>query len=949
MEYGMLGVRNSKAAIEAVLGNVPFRFHPLAWAAIVASGWVFSANSAVAACAPDSSAKSSSDCAVPELPQQAAVANGEVAPTGASATMPTSNVPSAEAPQEVEFNPAFFTGNVADLSRYTRGNPVAPGVYPLELFINGKKRGRFDVLFQAVPGSDIAAPCFTTSSLDRAGVDTERVLERLKEAEKSDFDDTNASLRCIPLADAVPGSVASFNTADLQLDLSIPQIELRKEAAGYVDPSRWDNGINAGFVQYSLASYTTHQNSGAGDFSSAYLGLQSGINVNGWRFRQWSTASWQNRGSGTHWQSVALFAQHDVTALKSQLTIGDSSTSGDVFDSFNVRGVQLSSDDRMLPDSMRSYAPVVRGVADTNARVTVRQNNIIVAETSVPPGPFELNDLPATGYGGDLRVTITEADGRQRTFLVPFASVPQLLRPGVSRFNLTTGVYRDTVLNNHPWVAQAVYQRGLTNLLTGYTGAQFSEGYWAALVGVALNTPAGAFALDVTTSGTNIPGVSGGRPGYSTRISYSKLLPGPNTNFSVAAYRYSTARFYSLHDAIYARYDPRDTSGQHDYRTRSRLQLNINQPIGESSSVYIAGSSQNYWGASKGYDLQYQVGFNSLYKRLSYSLYAQRSRLQNSQLSTQVGLNLTIPLGKVDSNEHHTFDYLTTNLSRSSNGDSTIQATASGNTTGATPISYGVNASRIVSGENRSVSTGGYAIYRAPFGTYNGNASISNQTRQAAFNADGAVVIHSGGVTLSPPLGQAFALVEAKGANGGRIINGQGARIDANGYAVVSSLTPYRVNTVALDPSDVPLDIELGNTSEEIVPRANSLVKVKIATTQGTPIFAEVSDREGKAMPMGTELFDESEKAVGIVGQGGLAYLRGLEHEGKLLARWGNGAAQHCVMPYTVPDDDNADSSQHVGIVARIKLSCDPTLIWSPPAKSVAQRSAGAALVSSLR
>ncbi|MEX3636224.1 fimbria/pilus outer membrane usher protein [Paraburkholderia sp. BR14320] len=853
-----------------------------------------------------------------------------------------------EAPQEVEFNPAFFTGNVADLSRYTRGNPVAPGVYPVELLVNGKKRGRFDVVFQAVPDSDIARPCFTISSMDRAGIDTERVIQRLKEAGKADVDDTDASSQCVPLAEAVPGSLASLNTADLQLDLSIPQIELRKEAAGYVDPSRWDNGINAGFVQYSLASYTTHQNNGRGDFSSAYLGLQSGFNVNGWRIRQWATASLQNRSPDAHWQSVALFAQHDVTALKSQLTIGDSSTSGDVFDSFNVRGVQLSSDDRMLPDSMRSYAPVVRGVADTNARIIVRQNNIIVAETSVPPGPFELSDLPATGYGGDLQVTIAESDGRQRTFLVPFASVPQLLRPGVSRFNLTTGVYRDTVLDSHPWVAQAVYQRGLTNLWTGYTGAQFAEGYWAGLVGVALNTPLGAFAFDITAAGTNIPGASGGRPGYSTRISYSKLLPGPNTNFSVAAYRYSTARFYSLRDAMYARYGSRDM-GQYDYRTRSRLQLNINQPIGESSSFYIAGSSQNYWGASKGYDLQYQVGFNSAYKRVSYSLYAQRTRLQNSKISTQVGLNLTIPLGKVDSNEHRMFDYLTTNVARSSNGDRTIQATASGNTTGATPINYGVNASRIVAGDNRTVSAGGYAMYRAPFGTYNLNASISNQTRQAAFNADGAVVIHSGGVTLSPPLGQAFALVEAKGAEGGRIINGQGARIDGHGYAVVSSLTPYRVNTVALDPSDVPLDVELGNTSEEVVPRANSLVKVKIATTQGTPIFAEVMDREGKAMPMGAELFNESEKSVGIVGQGGLAYLRGLEHEGKLLVRWGNRAAEQCVMPYTVPDDDKAQGSHHAGIVARIKLSCDPALVWSAPAKPVARRPAGAALVSSLR
>ncbi|MGO4610516.1 fimbria/pilus outer membrane usher protein, partial [Variovorax sp. 2RAF20] len=99
------------------------------------------------------------------------------------------------------------------------------------------------------------------------------------------------------------------------------------------------------------------------------------------------------------------------------LTLGDSFTTGEVFDSFSVRGVQVSSEDRMLPDSMRAYAPIVRGVAESNARVIVRQNNDILYETSVPPGPFELADLPAIGYGGDLRVTVEEADGRRQTFL----------------------------------------------------------------------------------------------------------------------------------------------------------------------------------------------------------------------------------------------------------------------------------------------------------------------------------------------------------------------------------------------------------------------------------------------------------------------------------------------------------------------------------------------------
>ncbi|QKM55344.1 Outer membrane usher protein HtrE [Burkholderia glumae] len=922
---------------------------PLARAAVLAFGCcVWHPDAIAAGCSSDGSG--SGDCAAsaafrsPGAPESA----GETSSPGARAARgieppaaikyaATADKPGQVA-QAVQFNPKFFTGDVTDLSRFTHGNPVAPGSYPVDLSVNGNSRGRYEVLFQAVPNSDVAAPCFTLSDFDRMGVNTDRLIERLEAAGRKGLDTSAAASMCIPFSKALPGGTALFNTADLKLDLTVPQVDMLNQASGYVDPSRWDSGIDAGFVQYNVASYTSHQSGTGSDLSSVYLGLRTGLNVKGWRLRQWSNANWQNRGAGSHWQSVALFAQHDLTALKSQLTIGDSSTSGDVFDSFDLRGIQIASDDRMLPDSVRFYAPVVRGVAETNARVTVRQNRTILTETSVPPGPFALSDLPATGYGGDLEVTIMESDGRQRSFRVPFASVPQLLRPGISRFSIATGMYRDQVLDIHPWVAQAVFQRGLSNLITAYAGAQFSEGYRSGLLGIAFNTRIGAFALDLTMARVELPGRLDGGTGYSTRISYSKVVPGARTNLSIAAYRYSSSRFYSLRDAIDARHQMSGGERLYGYRARSRVQVNINQPLGSVSSLYISGSSQNYWGGNHGYDLDYQVGFSSTFRNIGYSLYAQRSRLEDARISTQVGLNLTIPLGRADSTRHRPFDYLTSSLTRSSGGNNTMQLAASGNSSDAAQsLSYGIDASRVVNDGDRIVGIGGNATYRAPFGTYNVNASFGNQTRQAALTVDGAVVMHSGGITLSPPLGQAFALVEAKGAKGGRLVNGLGARIDGNGYAVVTSLMPYRVNTVALDSRDVPLEVELANTSAEVVPRAESLVKVKIATKLGRPIFADVEDEQGKAMPMGTELFDHSGKSVGIVGQGGLAYLRGLEGRGELRVRWGRRDDEQCVTRYAMPDDDKVVGDSKGGshaIVARIKLSCDPSLVWASPSRS---------------
>ncbi|QLK87715.1 hypothetical protein E3U36_05420 [Arsenophonus endosymbiont of Aphis craccivora] len=73
----------------------------------------------------------------------------------------------------------------------------------------------------------------------------------------------------------------------------------------------------------------------------------------------------------------------------------------------NFNGLALASDERTLPDSLRGYAPVVRGVANTTATVTIKQNGNQIYEKTVSPGAFSITDLYPTSYNGDLDVEIT--------------------------------------------------------------------------------------------------------------------------------------------------------------------------------------------------------------------------------------------------------------------------------------------------------------------------------------------------------------------------------------------------------------------------------------------------------------------------------------------------------------------------------------------------------------
>lgn len=91
------------------------------------------------------------------------------------------------------------------------------------------------------------------------------------------------------------------------------------------------------------------------------------------------------------------YVQHPLAGIEGNLILGESNTSGQLFDSVSFTGASVASDDRMLPASRRGYAPEIRGVAQTNAKVTIRQNGKVIYETTVSPGAFVINDLIRAG------------------------------------------------------------------------------------------------------------------------------------------------------------------------------------------------------------------------------------------------------------------------------------------------------------------------------------------------------------------------------------------------------------------------------------------------------------------------------------------------------------------------------------------------------------------------
>ena len=849
---------------------------------------------------------------------------------------------SADASGFAEFDRSMLPGggkDVANLARFEHGNPVLPGTYNLDVYVNRNWVGRLDVRFAAPTPKASALPCVTEDLLNRTGLapanpDADAVV-RLK-----------SPGACVQLSDLIPGAALTLDLPDLRLDASIPQAYVGQMPRGYVNPASWDAGVPAFLLNYNFNTY--HTTSGGQGQTSTYLGLRAGINVGLWQLRQDSTVAWNSGVAGRpgqrHWHNIDAYAQRALPAMRAKITLGDSFTDGAVFDSFGLRGVQFATDDQMLPQSLRGYAPVVRGVADTNAKVTIRQNGVQLYETTVAPGPFVIRDLYPTGYGGDLRVTVTEADGRQHGFSVPYASVAQLLRPGVTRFDVAAGRLRSDILQDRPGVIQGAVQRGFDNVFTGYVGAQGSAGYAAVLVGGAFNTRLGAVALDVTQAHASIPRY-GTHDGQSFRITYSKILPDSDTSLTVAAYRYSTSGFLSLLDAESARdyarhgldalqyvpgnvpmidgvpleslltpaqraalagsvYNANDDFTAHGLlQQRNRFTLTLSQRLGQSGSLYANASVNDYWNRN-GSDTQFQVGYNDHFRRLSWGISATRSRLVFGGYDNQFFLNASLPLG-----DGAHAPNLSVNLSHSDELGSQEQAMLNGAAGQWNQFTYGATASRSDAGGGAAVSVN--AGYRSSYAVFNGSVGKGDGYSQQSVSASGALVAHRGGVTFGQPMGDTIALVHVPGADGAHITNAPGVRVDRFGYALVPYLMPYQLDTIQVNPEGLPLNVQLDATSAQVAPYAGAVVMVDFKSKQGRALIVRIRMPDGKPAPFGAEVVSAKGEPLGVVGQAGLALLRGVNDSGRLSVQWqdAEGTSNACGFAYVLPVADKSAST----------------------------------------
>ncbi|NTZ46215.1 fimbrial biogenesis outer membrane usher protein [Lelliottia aquatilis] len=826
------------------------------------------------------------------------------------------------------FNPLLLEnlgpGETSDLEVFTKGGNQAPGKYTVDIFVNNSPVDHKEISFykdkdNINPEGSGLIPCLTLEQLKQYGVKIEAVPElaalykkasEQKEASNAATPDKDVSTdtdECINFIQIIPSSSAAFEFDKQALNLSFPQAVIEQSARGYVDPALWDEGINALLMDYNFTGSNNTSKYDGSDKThddSYYLSLRNGANFGPWRLRNYSTL---NDTNGTReWQNINTYIQRSIIPLKSQLTLGDGNSGSDVFDSSQYRGMQLASDDQMLPDSQQGFAPVVRGIAKTNAQVTIKQNGYTIYQGYVSPGAFEINDLYASGDSGDLDITIKEEDGSSQHFIQPYSAVPILQREGHLKYSLTAGQYRGGYGGgDKPNFGQLTLIRGFSHGLTLYGGAQGSKDYMSAALGVGKNIgDLGAVSIDVTQAKADLPAGDTSK-GQSYRFLYAKSFVDTGTDFRLLGYRYSTSGFYTMQEAVdMNNQDTDDTDYNRTHHKRSQVQGSITQTLPKNwGSLYFSASQQDYWGVS-GKEKTLQGGYNNSFNGISYSIAVSKTSNPDEPTDTLVSLNISVPLDRFLKGAYATYG-----INHDSNGHATQQAGLSGQAMDER-LDYSVNGNT----GNQGDSTGGSASlnYRGNHGNSNVGYSYTQDSQRLNYGLSGGVIAHAHGVTLSQPLGETMVLVEAPGASDVNTTNDNTVGTDFRGYALLPYVTPYRRTSVGLDTTTMGNTVDISDNIKDVIPTRGAVVRAKFNTHVGYRVLMTLLRADGKPVPFGASVSqlasDQEDENTAIVGDSGETYLSGLPEEGKLIASWGKQGSQSCVVTYklNITKEDNS-------------------------------------------
>lgn len=749
--------------------------------------------------------------------------------------------PADDEEEELEFDADLLRQRGLDpkLGEYlSRGARFTPGKQNVTLVVNTQRIGEAVVSFD-----EEGRLCFDAALLDRAGLKPPKATG------------PGGALACDDFRQAYPATVIDKDPAMRTVTLLVPgesRLPGREGVGGFVQ-----GGVGALF-NYSVMTTRSDASNGASTYVAAIT--EAGFNAGDWIFR--SRQSYTHSKEKSTLDITQSYAQRTFARWKAVVQLGELDMLNPVLPGTSITGVQL------LPEAALQVAdgPVITGIADSNARVEVRQRDVLLYATVVEPGRFSLSGLPALSALTDVDVKVIEADGREHGFTVPAVALAGLVRPR-SGYTVALGQVRNVELapGRDPWVASASWSGALGGWGTGSVAAMAAQDYTAlgssAFVGWRQGTSINPYVLL-----SQARDADGRHDGWHAGLGLQQTL---GSQLSLNAGIALQSRGYrelldvmsvNAGDATRSRYREQATVAL-SWTTRwlgsisagySRATVFDGRPISRASLSW----GRNFRWASVSLNAEHDLAQNDVPD-------GRRDTVEGD--AYRVYLSVSVPLGdrrRARANVQHDRSGERIGVSYSDSPSSTLS------------YRLAVDRDSWSGRTDSSVSAAWLPRYLQTSASYT-RSSLGNSSSSVLLS--GGVAMHGRGMTLSPyPIQDTFGIVALSDRIAGVEIGTPYGPVwtDPWGKAVVAQLTPYATSLVEVDPNSLPRNMILGNGVLSLEAGRGAVAQLELETRFSRRIQLLPKHPDGSALPRGTTAFRTNDDLVGMVTASGSLFVR---------------------------------------------------------------------------
>jgi outer membrane usher protein len=514
----------------------------------------------------------------------------------------------------------------------------------------------------------------------------------------------------------------------------------------------------------------------------------------------------------------------DEPASLRRWVVGDTfSSTGALGGSILLGGASVSRNFALDPYFVRTPLPRIAGAVLTPSTLDVYVNGLLVRREPLPPGPFEIANLPVTNGLSGVQYVIRDAFGRTQEYSTRAYTSPTILTAGLTDFSYGIGMRRDdfgvsSFSYGRP-VVLAQHRLGLTNQVTGGYRLEADSRLISAGPSLSIVLPVGQ--LDLAAAGS----ANAGNWGAAGSVGYVVVLRPAAFGFSVRGMtpRYATASVDAFTDRPLL-----DASAFASFTIKS-----------VTLSIDYGASRMRDTGVTDFLQARADLRLTS---RSTFFLSASRSRSAGQDYSFETSASLI-----------YSFDEMTVVNSSATSHDGVASAAASAQRglPQGEGVAYQVQGE---SGANEHVSAQLQA--NAPFGHYEASFQRFGADNAASVTAAGSIVVLGDRLFLARPVQDGFAVLRVPGLPGvrGYLNNVEIGATDSRGDLFVPNLLPYYGNRLSIRDADVPMEYEVGKVERLVASpyRGGALIEFDVHRIQsvtgileieggGTPAFGELA------------------------------------------------------------------------------------------------------------